>query len=143
MGKGKKYAVVTMADLNVGDFLCNHWLTSLIKNIDLESCDIIVLDYGLTKKQREKLKRKNVLVYPFKKDGYIVNIRLRDLSNLLKKKNYEQILMCDGGDVIFQDNIMDLLSKKSSKFRVVCENVQSPMKNYVFIRDTIPLSIKN
>jgi hypothetical protein len=85
--------------------------------------DIAVMDYGLGRKQQDILKANNVILQKCTKDGNIVNIRYRDMHRFLKNKAYEQVLNCDGGDVIFQDNITPLFDTHKNQLRAVPEAV--------------------
>lgn len=119
----KKLVVVTSSDSKFGDFLINHWLKSLLNNIDYQLVDIVILDYGLSDQQRNVLLSKKVKIYKCIRDNCVNNIRYRDMRNFLNEnKNYEQILSCDGGDIIFQKNITELFFKNSEAFRVVTED---------------------
>jgi len=119
----KPYLITTSCDKKYGDFLIEHWFFSLQKNVDLSKIDILVLDYDLSKAQSFYLKNHNVLVKECKKDGHVVNLRFRDLLDFLNQNFYEQILMCDGGDIIFQADISFLFEENKDSFRAVCENV--------------------
>jgi hypothetical protein len=63
----------------------------------------MILDYGLTDVQREKLTADNIKVIKGVKDGGIVNIRYRDILNFFNKTDYEQIMSCDGGILFFSE----------------------------------------
>jgi len=116
-----KHAIITCSDEIFGDFLVDHWLQSLKENVNLKNIDVIVIDYGLTKKQVKKLKDNNVLVYKCIRDGFPNSIKFRDISNFLSSRRYDQIMTCDGGDIIFQTDISGLFEKNKNTFRTVCE----------------------
>jgi hypothetical protein len=127
----KKFAIISTSDSKYGDFLINHWLKSLINNIDLKLVDIIILDYGLKDKQKKELLSKKIKLIKCNKDGHIVNIRYRDMLKFLKKNHYSKILSCDGGDIIFQKNIVNLFYDTQDKFLVTFENLESNFIDYL------------
>ncbi len=119
----KKNVIITFADDHAGDFLAQHWLASLLDNVDLADIDIVVLDYGLVEKQRAQLNSTGrVQIVPCQKDGSIVVVRFRDMSKFLSDATYQQVMLCDGGDIIFQRDISGLFSENTDAFRAVCEN---------------------
>ncbi len=128
----KPYLIASATDKKYGDFLIEHWLFSLQKNVNLEKIDILILDYGLSKAQKFYLDSHNVILKECKKDGHIANIRYRDLlSFLLDNPHYEQILCCDGGDIIFQDDISHLFEKNNDSYRAVCEKISPAFEYFI------------
>jgi len=75
----KKFVIITSSDLKFGDFLINHWLKSLLNNIDCKLVDIVILDYGLSEKQYRILLSKNVKIVKCIRDGCVNNLRYRDM----------------------------------------------------------------
>jgi len=138
----KKYAVIGSSDSRCGDFVINHWLLSLEKNIDRKLVDIVILNYGLTEKQKKMLLSKAVIVVDCIKDGHIVNLRYRDMLNYLNGNKYEQVMACDSGDIIFQKNIMGLFNQKPDSFRVVIEDIQPPTLEYSLAKKTFSKKVK-
>ena len=130
----KKFVIITACNYKYGDFLIEHWLKSLLDNIDTRLVDIIVLDYGLTEVQRKELKLKKVKVVLCKLDGHIVNIRFSDMRKFLEKNKYEQIISCDGGDIIFQKDITHLFSENKNEFRIVAEELRDPFMKQMLKR---------
>lgn len=120
----KKFAIISSCDAKYGDFLVKSWIGSLKANVNLENIDIIILDYGLNKNQKKNLKTEGVKIVPCKRTGHIVNTRYKDMLNFLKTHKYEQILSCDGGDIIFQTDISPLFYKNKNSYRGVYEEVQ-------------------
>ncbi|MBN1793264.1 glycosyl transferase family 8 [Candidatus Woesearchaeota archaeon] len=118
-----KDAIITCSDERFGDFLIEHWLASLEANVDLKNIDVIVLDYGLSKPQVERLKKalKGIIIFKGKRDGHVNVIRFRDIDTILSRKNYGQVLSVDGGDIIFQTDLSPLLRRDSGSFRAACE----------------------
>jgi hypothetical protein len=125
-----KNAIFTCSDANCGDFLINHWLKSLKDNIDLSNIDVVIIDYGLTRKQVSQLKDVGVIVYKCVKDGFPNSIKFRDINNFLSSHKYDQVLTCDGGDIIFQEDINHIFLKNNSEFRAVCEEVHFPYEKF-------------
>lgn len=123
----KKNIIITFCDAGVGDFVIDNWLASLTANVNLTHVDIAVLDYGLHERQRTRLLSAGVRVIPCKRDGSIVVIRFRDLSDFLKKTSYEQVMTTDGSDVIFQADISTLFERDAQKYRAVCEYYKQPL----------------
>ncbi len=132
MKKNKPCAIMTSSDSKYGDFLVNHWLKSLKNNIDNNTVDIIVFNYGLTKEQKKYLINKKVIVVDCIRDGLVNNLRFKDMLNFLNQRNYSQVMSCDGGDIIFQDNIMNLFTEKKDEVKVVVEELFVPF-NELFL----------
>lgn len=139
--QSKKFAIVTSSDEKYGDFLVNHWLNSLINNIDLDYVDIIILDYGLNSKQKE-IAKKNAILVSCKKNGNVTVIRFYDMLNYFKNKKYEQILSCDGGDIIFQKNIMNLFYENTNDFRAVTEDLKSMISEFALNSKALKKDVK-
>ncbi|MFH1399682.1 MAG: hypothetical protein ABIG95_06235 [Candidatus Woesearchaeota archaeon] len=122
-----KNAIFTCSDENCSAFLTEHWLPSL-KNVNLSNIDVCVVDYGLTNKQREVLQNHGVKLFAGKKDAHVAVARMRDMARILEKSNYDQVLTCDGGDIIFQGDISSMFSQNTEKFRAVCEYCSPPFE---------------
>jgi len=130
----KKNLIITASDRKYGDFLIEHWLASLWDTNDRNGADIAVLDYGLSVAQRYYLAANNILVRQCIRDGHVTTLRYRDMEKLLQEyPHYEQILLCDSGDIIFQGDILPLFSDHPDMFRAVCED-RKPFFS-VFITD--------
>ncbi|PKP60944.1 MAG: glycosyl transferase family 8 [Candidatus Altiarchaeales archaeon HGW-Altiarchaeales-1] len=130
-----KFVIITSSDSNCGDFLINHWLKSLKENVNLNLVDVVVLNYGLTKAQTDILLSEDVIVVDCVRDGHIVNLRYRDMLNFLKKNpQYEQILACDGGDIIFQRDISHLFEHHKNEFRGVTERIPISLYLYYYLK---------
>jgi hypothetical protein len=114
----KRYAIVTCCDINYSQFLVQHWYRSLKENVNLKATDICILDYGLDDSAR--LNMPDAKFYLSNKDGHIVNLRYRDLIKVLDE-GYEQVLLCDGGDIIFQSDISQLFELNPESIRGVVE----------------------
>jgi len=138
----KKFAIITACDSKYGNFLVNHWLKSLLMNIDRNLVDIVVLDYGLTNEQKERLLSKEVIVIKCNRDGHVVNIRFRDLRKFLEKNKYEQIISCDSGDIIFQKDITHLFFKNKNDFRIVAEELKDPFMKQILRRNLFSKHLK-
>ena len=117
-----RHAIITACDKKYGNFLINHWLKSLKSNVDLEDIDVIILDYGLSKKQISKLSEEEVTVIKCKKNGHVACIRFRDMAKFIEDKEYDQVMSVDAGDVIFQSDLKDLFFKEKNHMRCVIED---------------------
>jgi hypothetical protein len=113
-----KNVIITSTDGKKANFVINHWLRSLKDNVNLKGTDVVVIDYGLSKKQAFKLKNEGVLIYKGSKKSHIVNKRFFDGKKFLLKHKYDQVLFIDGGDVIFQEDISSMFKKDKDLFRV-------------------------
>ena len=133
MYQKKKFVIIGSSDSKYGDFLINHWLKSLKDNLNTKIIEIVILDYGLTEKQKKELTLQNVKVIACKRDGHILNIRYRDMLSFLNKNKYEQVMACDSGDIIFQKDITHLFNENKTEFRGVCEDLAPPMLEYTLI----------
>lgn len=109
---------MTCSDGKNGDFLIKHWLKSLQANVNLKNTDIVVIDYGLRESQKKILSKKDVILFSRNKKSHIVNQRFFDAGQFLKRNSYDQILFIDGGDIIFQEDINDILDRNKNVFRV-------------------------
>lgn len=114
-----KNAIITCSNKKCGDFLINHWLRSLKKNVNLKNIDVVVIDYGLNNLQKEKLIKEKVILFKGTDKYHIVNKRFFDSAKYLKNKSYDQILFIDGGDTIFQEDISHVFTKNKDTFRVI------------------------
>jgi hypothetical protein len=119
----KKNIIFTSTDSKFGDFTINHWFKSLRENVNLKNIDVVVLDYGMTNEQVEELKKEGAIVLKCVRDGHVCTIRFRDMRDYLikNKEKYDQVIMTDGGDVIFQEDLSKILNEDKDKFRVVAE----------------------
>lgn len=113
--------IITASDSRCGDFLVDHWHRSLLENVRLDGIDVAVLDYGLTAGQRRRVLDAGMEVRSCVPDGHITNIRYRDTASLLRDRAYHQVLMVDGGDLIFQADISHFFNDASAHMRAVCD----------------------
>ncbi len=119
----KTNLLVTASDRKYGDFLIEHWYASLRDSSNLDVFDVAVLDYGLSVAQRFYLQSKGILVRTCPRDGHVTSIRYRDMGILLAEHpHYEQIMLCDSGDIIYQSDISVLFAQEPDAFRAVCED---------------------
>jgi hypothetical protein len=115
-----KHVIVTSSDINYGDFLVDHWYASLKENVDLSNIDVVVLDYGLSVEQKSRAGE--VKFIKCKRDGNVTSLRYRDLLKFLNENKHDQVLMVDGGDIIFQKDISHLFEENKAKWRGVEED---------------------
>lgn len=114
-----KNVIITCANRKIGGFVIDHWLRSLKANVNLKNIDIVVIDYGLSDSQADRLKKEKVILCKGDKKHHIVNKRFFDSAKFLKSKKYDQVLFADGGDVIFQEDVSHIFKKDKKLFRVV------------------------
>jgi len=115
----KKNIIITAANLRCGDFIINHWLKSLLENVNLKNIDVLVIDYGLTNLHKRLLIEKGIIVFKGSNGNHIVNKRFIDSGQFLKNNKYEQVLFIDGCDIIFQEDISSLFKKNKDSFRII------------------------
>jgi hypothetical protein len=119
------FVIYTASDKKYGDFLIEHWLASLRATTDLSQIDVRVLDFGLSLAQRTYLEHEGVGLCRCRKDGHVAVIRFRELARDLSQMSYEGVLACDGGDIIFQDDVSQLFKQNPLSFRAVTEDLKS------------------
>lgn len=123
--------IIAGSDQNCEQFLVNHWLKSLIDHVNLENTDVIVLDYGISTESKEFLRQQGVIIHSFPKDGVVPTVRFLDTLKILRKTNYDQVMTCDGGDLIFQKDISCLFNQDKNSFRAACEGIPQPIGLYL------------
>lgn len=135
----KKYLIATACNQKYENFLINHWLKSLKENVKLDEIDIHIIDYGLTERAVQELRKNNVGVKqaqsasPEEKifsfaHGFINNLRFLELKNYLEENDkYEQVILCDSGDIIFQTDISHLFQIFPEKIKGVYEDISPNM----------------
>ncbi len=126
-------AIIACSDEKYGDFLIDHWLRSLVANVDLKNIDVIVLDYGLSQSQLERLRDvlQQIIIFRGTRDGHVNTIRFRDIPQVLSRKEYGQVMSVDGGDVIFQSDISQLFNEHPDTYRAVCERLYREFKKRI------------
>ncbi|HDP74123.1 MAG TPA: glycosyl transferase family 8 [Candidatus Woesearchaeota archaeon] len=125
-----KHAIITFCDSKYGDFLVKHWLGSLKANVNLANIDVVVLDYGLSGDQVRQLRNNGVILIKCKRDGFPGATKFRDIERFLSENNYDQVLNCDAGDIIFQTDISNIFEQDKNTFRGVCEPVRTPFEKF-------------
>lgn len=134
--EGMKKLIATAANERIGGFLVNDWYKSLKENVKLDDTDVLVIDYGLGP-WRNFLKDV-ILFSPVCTSGNLVNTRFINLAIFLEEHpEYDQVLFCDGGDLIFQDDVSHLFELKKNAFRMVLENESPPIDVVVKDEDLI------
>lgn len=139
--ESKPFVIYAASDKKYGDFLIEHWFSSLRDHVDLSRTDVRILDYGLSTAQRYYLEHEGVGVVPCLKDGHVAVIRFRDLARDLSDHAYRQVLAVDGGDILFQSDIAGLFEWHPERFRAVAEDLNSGFDIFLredyFSRETI------
>ena len=124
-------AIITSSDQNCEQFVLNDWMNSLVDNVDLHNIDVIILDYGLSPDVREALKRLGAIIYPFPKNGSIPTVRFMAAASIIRNSDYDQVMTCDGGDLIFQQDISPLFEQDKDAIRAACEGLSQPFGIYL------------
>ncbi|MCM2325422.1 MAG: hypothetical protein NDI94_03080 [Candidatus Woesearchaeota archaeon] len=122
-------AIISALDSKYEKFFFEHWLRSLKDNVDLSDVDIWVIDYGIKKDYLDRIRRSGVKIYQGKRDGHVAVVRFRELSVLLKKNSYDQVLFADGGDIIFQTDIREAMRKDKRSVRVAYDEMNEFLKH--------------
>jgi hypothetical protein len=139
----KKYLIATACNQKYENFLINDWLKSLKENVDLKGIDILVMDYGLSADACNILRKEGVIVRKAEQvHGLVNNMRFIELSGFLKSNpQYEQVILCDSGDIIFQSDISMLFEIESEKIRAVCEAISPNMD--ILVNDKVIENVTN
>ncbi|PLV60457.1 hypothetical protein [Thermotoga sp. KOL6] len=128
-----RHLIATAGNGRIENFLKNDWYKSLKENVDLSKTDVLVIDYGLNSVPEGVIVFKAV-----ERDGLINNTRFLNLALFLEEHpEYDQILFCDGGDVIFQKDISHLFEEHRDSFRAVIERLSPPIDLLVKEEDLI------
>jgi hypothetical protein len=106
-------------------------MKSLVSNVNLSNIDVIILDYGLSPDVKEALKRDGAIIHPCHKNGAIPTVRFLATISLIRDSDYEQVMTCDGGDMIFQQDISHLFEQDKDSIRAACEGLSSPFGIYL------------
>lgn len=128
-----RHLIITIADRSCEEFVYRHWLRSLLENVNTRNVDVAVLDYGMNSDYTSKLKDKDVIVVKGSSGGHPVSLRLADISKYIDKHKYEidQVLMVDGGDLIFQSDISEIFGTNKESIRAV---VQATPLDKIYLR---------
>lgn len=131
----KRHVIITASNRKCGNFLIDHWLVSLKKNVNLDQIDIVVVDYGLTKNQRKKIAAEKIILLEGKTGGNLMINRFIDAAKFLFKTDYDQVLVIDSGDVIFQKDIAHLFRKDKDRIRAYQYNTNPLYFDYFIKRN--------
>ncbi|MEN3041698.1 MAG: hypothetical protein ABDH59_00075 [Fervidobacterium sp.] len=124
----KSYLIATACNKKYENFLYNHWLKSLRENVELSNIDLLIIDYGLSENIRKKILEEGFLIYEASnRKGLINNNRFIELRDFLLGKKYDQVLICDSGDIIFQSDISHLFEFCNSRIRGCYEEISPHM----------------
>lgn len=126
----KSYLIATACNQKCEEFLLDHWLKSLKENVNLSNIDILVIDFGLSEKAKDELEKEKVILHRAEStEGHINNLRFYELRNyLIKQPHYEQIILCDSADLIFQADIYEVFEIHKEKIKGVCEEISPNME---------------
>jgi len=125
----KRYLIATACNKKYEEFLLNHWFRSLKDNVDLSEIDVLIMDYGLSEDIVQKLSEQGAIVRKANRvDGHINNTRFLELADFLKENSfYKQVILCDSGDIIFQDDFSHLFKENTTQIRAVTEDFSPNM----------------
>jgi hypothetical protein len=131
----RPHAIIAASDARCGDFLVQHWLRSLVDNVDLGKIDVVVLDFGLTEAQRAALLGRAQVV-PAGGHPRVNVARRAAISTFLAEHDYDQVLVVDAGDIVFQGDVSPLFEQDRDSFRAVPERYPIPLP--LFLRGSPP-----
>jgi hypothetical protein len=124
--------IATAGNEKIQNFLVNDWYRSLKENVDLTETDVMIINYGLSDLPED------VIDFPAVEKGLINNTRFLNLALFLERHpEYDQVLFCDGGDVIFQSDISHLFKEHREAFRAVVERISPPIDMLVKEEDLV------
>lgn len=121
----KKYLVATACNEKYEEFLVNHWFKSLKENVKLDEIDVLIIDYGLSENIAKELSSHGVILKRAEHiDGLINNTRFIEISEFLKSHpEYEQVIVADSGDIIFQSDFSEVFEISHDKIKAVVEEI--------------------
>ncbi len=125
----RPHAILTASDANCGDFLARHWLRSLRENVDTREIDVVVLDFGLEPRQRARLEGAEVV--PVERARRVNVARRRAIARFLESRDYDQVLVVDAGDLVFQADVSPLFRAHRDRFRGVPERFPIPLAPFL------------
>ncbi|MDD3263742.1 MAG: hypothetical protein PHT94_02500 [Candidatus Nanoarchaeia archaeon] len=118
----KTHAIITSTNLRDVDFVINHWYKSIKENVNLKNIDIVLVGLDLSKEKIDEARKTGLKVYSYNLNGRnVVMNRFKGIIQFLKENNYENIIITDGGDVLFLDDVSSFLEEKKKKIQVVRE----------------------
>ncbi|MGD8309099.1 MAG: hypothetical protein PVG98_06615 [Chromatiales bacterium] len=120
-----RHAIITAGDARAGDFIADHWARSVCSTCNLAGIDLVVLDYGLTRDQAQRMDALGVERVACARDGHPANLRFRDAARLLSERDYGNVLMTDGGDLILQADLTPLLRRPLDRVQAYREPAPS------------------
>ena len=121
----KNTAIITCIDNNYERNLADDFLESL-RNIALYNGKVIVVDYGINKEYKNRIKENyDVEIYEYEKVMPVFVLRYRHIPEIIRglPDNITNILIIDGGDVWFQKSIMPIFELTKEKIGCVEESI--------------------
>jgi hypothetical protein len=125
----RPHAILTASDSHCGDFLARHWLRSLRENVDLSEIDVVVLDFGLDSRQRAGLD--GVEIVRAERARRVNVARRSAVARFLASRDYDQVLVVDAGDLVFQRDVSPLFRAHRDRFRGVPERFPIPLAPFL------------
>ena len=126
-----KHAIIACSDKNCEEFLIHDWMRSLVDNVKRDHIDVIVIDYGLSDHAKATLAQDGAIIHSIHKEGAVSTQRMRDIAEIILPSDYDQIMVCDAGDLIFQGDISHLFEQNKESFRAACEGLAQPFGVYM------------
>jgi len=126
-----RHAIIACSDQKCEDFLIHDWMRSLVDNVNRDNIDVIIIDYGLSNDARAMLAQLGAITHSLPKDGAVSTQRMKDIARIIRPSNYDQIMVCDAGDLIFQEDISHLFEQNKDAFRAACEGMAQPFGVYM------------
>lgn len=120
----KDTAIITYIDDNYVENLENDFLISLIERAKYKG-KIVILDYGMNEESVNRIKERfPVLVYKEMKNMPVFSIRNRDIPKVIDslEENITHIMTIDGGDIWFQEPILEVFNITEKRIGCVQED---------------------
>ncbi len=118
-------AVITACSGDPGYFekVLDDWWPSLEASSDLSDTDAWLMEYGIRPDQREQAERAGLHVLSLPRDGAVNNLRWRDLPRVFEAGgDYAHVLVTDGSDIYFQEDVDGIFRQARERIAVVCEH---------------------
>lgn len=117
-----KNVIITSTNMRDIDFVINDWYKSIKRNVNLENIDVVVIGFNLTKEKIDIAKEKGLIIYEIhNSDINVIIDRFIYSLEFLKNTEYKNVMFCDGGDLLFLDDISLFLNTSKKEIEVVRE----------------------
>lgn len=118
-------AIITYIDENYDENLLEDFLSTL-KSEALYKGKIVIIDYGMSKKIKEKISEAyDVNIYEFEKTMPVFSLRYKHIPDVIKDLPAEitNVMLIDGGDVWFQKPISPIFELTKERIGCVEESI--------------------